>query len=625
MRLAVLTLVCIINIFFASAYSIKNKKAIALYEEAQQVRSTEQKVSLLEDAMKKSPKFVEAYWQLADTQAKTGNINKAKTTLETAINANPDYKVGSGIRLAELLYNNGLYSEAYNEIVKYYDSSNRVPALMEKYRGAIDLVSQPIEFDIQNVINPEFNHGCYFPSITADGRTLSVTASLPTEFLPHDTLYQEDLFYIRLSDNRQNIPLPFSPVINSDDNEGSQSFSSDGRYMFFVKCNCRDNVGSCDIYYSIRHGNSWSIPENIGEPVNSRYWESNPCLSSSGNKLYFVSNRPGGEGDMDIWVADITIADNGTLTSHNARPLGKPINTTEAESAPFIHADNKTLYFLSNGHNGLGNNDIYISRMTDTGLWSTPENIGYPINNHGNQLGITVSGNGTTGYYASDIAPDGSRGKLRIYRFGVPPEYQPQAMHSIAGIVADSKTLKPLDAKIEIFNTADNSTCFKSVSDRETGMFSGTLPFDGNYEIIASKRGFMFNATRISAVSDTVYLTLTPIEKGEKVILDNIEFEYNSDKIVPETMSIIKRFVEFMTQNPRIKVTVSGHTDNIGGSEYNMDLSLRRAQSVINAIAAQGIEPDRLKAEGCGDTMPIADNTTEEGRKKNRRVEITIF
>lgn len=579
---------------------------------------------MLEKAIARSSKFVEAYWRLAELQALAGDTDKAVKTLRIAEQSNSDYTIETVIKLAELLFDNGLYQEAYDRITTVGNTSDRALRLKEKYLNAIHLTSRPIECDIKTITDHRFRYSCYFPNITADGRILSTTVSLPLEIFGNDTLYQEDLFCLRQLDGRWSVPAPLSNVINSEDNEGSQSFSSDGRYMFFVKCNCRDNVGSCDIYYSIRHGDSWSVPQNIGEPVNSRYWESNPSLAPSGDKMYFVSNRPGGEGDMDIWVADIAISDNGTLTSHNARPLGKPINTSKAESAPFIHADNKTLYFISNGHNGLGSNDIYLSQKTESGLWSEPTNLGYPINNHGNQLGITVSGDGNTGYYASDITPDGNKNRLSVYQFGMPSELQPQPMCSIVGTVTNGKTGKPMEAKVEIFDIADNSNCFKSVSDCTTGCFSAVLPIEGDYGIIAVQKGFMFNTTRVSHKTDTVSLILYPIEKGKKAILENIEFEYNSDKIIPATMSVISRLVDFMIQNPTIKVKVTGHTDNIGTGEYNKALSLRRAQTVINTMISQGIAPERVKSEGAGDTMPIADNTTEEGRRKNRRVEITI-
>ena len=200
--------------------------------------------------------------------------------------------------------------------------------------------------------------------------------------------YQEDMYVSHWNGSKWSYSEPLPAPMNGYGNEGSQSFSADGRYMFFVQCTNRENIGSCDIWYSIRKGDKWSNPINLGEPANSRYWESNPVMSPTGDMIYFTSNRPEGLGGKDIWCVQVYIDDYGYLKTYNPQPLGKPINTDKDEFAPFIHADNHTLYFSSDGHKGLGGQDIFRSVHNDDGSWSTPENLGYPINTHGDESGV---------------------------------------------------------------------------------------------------------------------------------------------------------------------------------------------------------------------------------------------
>jgi hypothetical protein len=289
------------------------------------------------------------------------------------------------IRLSKLYYRIGEYQLALdklNEIKNPYYFS-QVALLKPDYEYASSLKANPIDFKPHNLTYVNTIHDDYFPSITADGLMISTTVLSPKWMGDAPMQHQEDMYVSLWNGSKWSYSEPLPAPMNGYGNEGSQSFSADGRYMFFVQCSNRENIGSCDIWYSIRKGNKWSNPINLGEPANSRYWESNPVMSPTGDMIYFTSNRPEGLGGKDIWCVQVYIDDYGYLKTYNPQPLGKPINTDKDEFAPFMHADNHTLYFSSDGHKGLGGQDIFRSVRSDDGSWSIPENLGYPINTHG--------------------------------------------------------------------------------------------------------------------------------------------------------------------------------------------------------------------------------------------------
>jgi outer membrane protein OmpA-like peptidoglycan-associated protein len=351
-------------------------------------------------------------------------------------------------------------------------------------------------------------------------------------------------------------------------------------------------------------------------------------MSPTGDMIYFTSNRPGGLGRKDIWCVQVYIDDYGYLKTYNPQPLGAPINTDKDEFAPFIHADNHTLYFSSDGHKGLGGQDIFRSIRTDDGTWSTPENLGYPINTHGDESGFVINGLGNKAYFSSDQIEN--RGmKLDIYEIDLPITIQPRTrMVYSPGRVYDIQTGKPLQARVEIFEGATNNRHFESITDAADGSFVAFLPEDPQHSTIfalsSQREGYIPYTMSITTPGDSILVGLTRIAKGNSITLNNLYFDYDSDKILPVSYAEIERLMLFLKQNKNIKIKIVGHTDNQGSHAYNIDLSRRRAEALMNALIRKGIAADRLTAEGKGSTQPITTNDTEEGRAKNRRVEILI-
>ncbi len=613
------------------SFSVNSKKAIELYKKARHTSNENDKIILLTEAINTKKKFVEAYWELSRVYARQNDINKAIAILDQIDDDKFAERTETQFVKAELYYITGNYQLAINQLknidlISQYNYRRRVPALKEKCEVALKLQQSPVDFHPVNMKKVNTIYDDYFPSITADGKMISTTVLLPVLNYNNKVIrHQEDLhvsFLLEDGSWSYSEPLP-APVNSIEGNEGSQSFSADGRYMFFVRCgDHHDSFGSCDIYYAIRQGNRWSNPINLGEPANSRYWESNPVMSPTGDMIYFTTARPGGAGRRDIWTVQVKIDNNGLLLPYNAQPLSDSINTPNDEFAPFIHADNQTLYFASNGHDGLGNHDIFMSRRTDNG-WSSPVNLGYPINTHGDESGFVIDGTGTKAYFASDKIEDNGQG-LDIYEFDLPQKVQPNPMTFNPGRVFDANTLKPLQARVEIFDQTTNKKYFESLSDKVLGDFTAVLPADGVYGLSVQKDNYLFYTTSIDNPGDSILIALQPIIQGSITRLQNLFFDTDSDKILESSSAEIHRLYEFLIKNSKIKIEIVGHTDNQGSDNYNLDLSNRRANALMQALIEKGINPNRMTAKGMGSTAPVATNDTEAGRAQNRRVEVVI-
>ncbi len=612
-----LTLCSAVN---AQFYSTKSRKAIKLYEEARWTNSPAERESLLLGAIKKDKNFLEAYQLLAKTYAMQDSVDKAINILKPLCLPESPYYSDVLFSLANYYYISGRYNLALSSINSITDMRyfNEIKDLKELYSSAVELIKNPIAHKPINLTKVNTKYDDYFPSVTADGKMLSTTILVPSEY----GTKQEDIYCSRQVNGEWTKSFPLSQAVNTDlNNEGAQTFSADGRYMFFVAC---DQSNGCDIYYSIRHGNKWSRPINLGHPANSEFWESNPVMSASGDKIYFTSNRPGGVGDRDIWSVDVQILSNGYLRCSRPRSLGKPINTENGEWAPYIHSDNETLYFSSNGHGGLGRNDIFMSRNIK-GKWTIPMNVGYPINSHGDESGLTVSADGSRAYFASNKLENNNQG-LDIYEIILPEKCRPKAMSTKIGIVVDAQTFQPIQAKVEIYDLATNKRFFESLSDKSDGTFTISLPQKGTFGLNVKKEKYLYYGDNIAEDQDTLRVLLKKIAVGAHFDLYNIHFAYDSDSLLIESAVEINRLSMFLKENPNVRIKIVGHTDNQGSKSYNIDLSKRRALSLLNELVNnKKISKARIEYDGLGDTKPVASNDTESGRAENRRVEISII
>ncbi|MDX5446988.1 MAG: OmpA family protein, partial [Bacteroidota bacterium] len=311
-----------------------------------------------------------------------------------------------------------------------------------------------------------------------------------------------------------------------------------------------------------------------------------------------------------------------------AQRLPGKVNTPFKEESPFIHFDGRSLYFGSDGHPGMGGSDLFVSRKQEDGTWGEPENLGYPINTPKSEFSLIVDPDGRTGYFASDR--DGEKGYMDLFMFELPLSVRATPVAWVKGVITDRKTGKPLKAELQFLDLANGDLFTKTESD-VNGVYFAVLPVDADYALNISKPGYLFHSENFSLIQQPenrafpLDVKLSPIQKDVKVKLNNVFFATDSYELRPESKVELNKVVEFLDLNPNVIVEVQGHTDNEGSSAYNLQLSKKRAASVVDYLKSQGIASARMKSAGFGDTQPVATNETEEGRQANRRTEMKII
>lgn len=499
---------------------------------------------------------------------------------------------------------------------------------LKKCDFSLDLMSKPVPFNPQN-LGSLVNSNCdeYYPNLSPDELTMVFTRKIPkfSGADPSSENTQEDFYISNFTNGAWAKAQPIPGNVNTLNNEGAQTISGDGQLMVFAACNRDDGMGQCDLYYSKKINGKWSVSKNIGNVVNTAYWESQPSLSSDGRTIYFSSERPGGLGQSDIWKTTMNEFNKWTKPVN----LGNVINTKEAETSPFIHQDGKTLYYCSNGHLGVGGFDIYFSKINEEGKWSEPKDLGYPINTPKDEIGLVVNAQGNKAYITS--SRDGGTGLQDLYSFELYKEARPESVTYIKGKVFDKETKKALKAEFELKDLTTGQSVTKSFSDESDGSFMICITPGKDYGLFVSSEGHMFyseniNLTTISSSQKPfeINIPIEQIKKGSKIILKNIFFDTDSFRIKNNSESELNKLIAFMNSNVSIKIEIGGHTDNKGKSTYNLDLSQKRAKAVYDFLIKKGVAAIRLKYKGFGDTVPIATNDTEEGRALNRRTEMKI-
>lgn len=466
----------------------------------------------------------------------------------------------------------------------------------------------------------------YMPQLDASGKTLyfvSTRKGFDAKGFKEGEGGSEDIYRAVLNDKVWGSPELLPAPINSDANEGAPAFAADGQTLVFIACGRKGGVGSCDLWTSALEGKDWSAPKNFGGRVNSDDWDSQPTLSSDGGVVIFASTRKGGEGGHDLWM---TRKNRHGMWS-KAVGLSNTLNTPFDELSPFLSSDGKTLYFGSNGHPGFGGYDLFVSRFDD-GKWGEPQNLGAPLNSAGDDLYFTVGGSGEWGYFASDRA--GTKGKLDLFRIAIPESMRPQPTVIVKGTVTSAKDGKPVAARILIEDLKSGDLIATMRSNADTGSYLVVLPAGRDYSVSASREGFFFHSDHFDVPKEAKFtelvrdILLKPIEKGSRVILNNVFFDTGKATLRPESRVELGKAVDLMRGNRTMKVEIGGHTDNVGKKETNLKLSHDRALAVREFLVLAGVEPDRLMAKGYGDTMPVASNDTDEGKQANRRTEFVI-
>ncbi len=616
-----------ILLFLSMTAQAQSKKAKELYLQSYDkvlFKDYEKAKELLKKAIKIDDKYTRAYVQLADVHEKLEEYEEAKSCYQSILKYETKHAYRPLLKLGDI----ELFTDNMDAAINYYQKAiaiSNIPAEKKAYANKQlanaefikEAMKNPVPFNPINLgegINSTFDE--YLPALTADEEQLIFTRRFDSMIAPN-----EDFYISEKKDSVWQTAVEIEGEINSPNQEGSICITPDGKKRFFAAKDRWNTLGSFDLYYTYKVNGVWVLPRNMEEPTNTTAWESQPSISADGTELYFSSNRPGGKGGRDIWM--IKLIKNYWSAPIN---LGDQINTGGEEQCPFIHPDGQTLYFSSDGHVGMGDTDIFKVQRDEDGNWGKPVNLGYPINNKFNQSSLVVSTNGKRAYFTSENGENG----LDIYQFDLPKEAKPKRVTYVKGIIKDAQTKEVLSADIEIIDLQKNKLYNKVVSDAENGEFLVTLPYGRNFLYNVAKDGYLFfsESYQLRDVepneSYELIVELEPINVGKSVVMKNIFFESGSFDLKPESHIELDKLYDLLSENPNIKIEITGHTDNVGQAATNLELSNNRAKSVADYLISKGIAANRTSFKGMGDQVPIADNDTDAGRAMNRRTEFKV-
>jgi len=491
----------------------------------------------------------------------------------------------------------------------------------------------------------------YRPLVNAGDSELIYTSRAPSgkKIDLADNEGYENILVSYLKNGVWGSPVKLGSSINKKStNTATAGLSPDGQTLYIYR-----TLNDGDLYQTYSTNNVWSSPSKMNKKINSGGKESSITVSPDGKVFYFVSDRPGGYGMGDIYKV------NSDSNGHWGTPknLGPTINTQYDEAGVFLSRDGNTLYFSSTGHNTMGGYDIF-KTVYDSGRWSIPENLGYPINTPGDDVFFTMPANKKHAYYSSD--QKGGKGDMDIYMLtflgpekpvvisnapnilsgitaGITDVMMNEAVSVAApnkallrGVVVDSETHKPLFASIELVDNKKNKPIADFNTDSVTGSYVVSLSSGINYGIAVKADNHLFYSANIDLTDSSHYreieknIALQPLEVGSHIALRNIFFDFNKSTLRNESKPELQRVIDLLKKYPTITIEISGYTDNKGSQAYNLRLSAARAKSVVAYLSAHGIAAKRMTSKGYGADNPLAPNTTDAGMQLNRRTEFKI-
>ena len=527
--------------------------------------------------------------------------------------------------------------------------------MYERCDSYMSLITNPVDYDPAQVEGVSTISDEFLPLISPDGEYIFYTRRVRKYDKNEATSTLVDEFtYSKRTNSMEELKPDFSqgymmpPPFNKGQDQGAISISIDNNHLYLTICkqvkrrNPQEGqtptFKNCDIYVSHNRGGDWSEPLNLGPNINGRYsWESQPSISADGKTLYFASMRPTNIGfeveepatyNIDIYCSHQDESGNWGP----AQNIGETINTIGNDKSPFMHSDSQTLYFATDGRFGVGGYDIYYSKKEQDCSWTQPKNIGYPINSESDEVGLIVSTNGEKAYFSSNKLDKGS--SYNVYSFDLYEDARPKRVFFAKGTALDEENNVIEGAKIQIRSTLTDIVT-EALVDSTTGNYAIAVALeDENEELLMTvkKEDYAFASVYIKpkkeellTVPTRINFEMKKVEIGTKVEIKNIYYATNSAIFDKASSFVLDNFVDYLQDNPKIKIEIDGHTDNIGDADANQVLSKKRAKAVRDYLLMMGISTERIVAyKGFGQTKPIAPNNTEEGRAKNRRTEFVI-
>jgi outer membrane protein OmpA-like peptidoglycan-associated protein len=508
--------------------------------------------------------------------------------------------------------------------IKYGDEIKAINHQIQMCNYGKELVKVPVEVTIENLgsrINSPFPD--FVPVVSGDEKTLIFTSRRPNttggEIEEETNHYYEDI-YISTKDENGEWSEAKHLEHNTAGHDASVSLSPQGDHLYIYR---HENNG--DLFVSKLNGSSWSAPEKLPVGINTRDREPSLSVSPDGKLLFFSSDRPGGLGGLDIYYC-IREGDYGWSAPKNCGP---GVNTIYDDDAPFVHADGKTLYFSSQGHNSMGGYDIFTTHF-DVGAekhFSAPVNVGYPINTADHDIFFVWSPDGKRAYFSS-IRKDGY-GEKDIYM--LTRADAKVSLIVLKGSVLAKDESKPVGARVKVYDNTTKELVQDIEANSESGKFLIALPPGRNYQVSIDKNGYLPYSVNVDIPEKEEFFehkenffleTLTP---GSMANLRNVFFDHDKATLRPESTVELDRVVKFLQENKGLYFEVAGHTDSVGTADYNYKLSDERAHAVKNYLIARGVDKHRLVSVGYGEDFSIAGNSSAGGRQLNRRTELIII
>lgn len=519
----------------------------------------------------------------------------------------------------------------YTAIVKDKIELEEIGKYITECRNGKELLKDTTKVEIINLgenVNTEYRE--YGPMVTADGSRLYFTSRRKGTTggqIADDGMYFEDIYETVKTETGWTKARSVGTPLNTKMHDAVVGLSPNGQILFIYM-----DANGGDIYVSDLRGSKWTKPILISGSVNSKYHESKACISYDNKTLYYISDNPAiSIGGRDIFYSTLDNSGHWTPPTN----LGPVVNTPYDEVDLFLHPDGRTMYFCSKGHNTMGGLDIFKTTKNADGQWTTPINIGYPINTPLDDAFFVTTASGKTAYYAS-VRPEGF-GLHDLYELRFPVDEVTKPIEErvlvtlVKGTVRDAVTTFPLEAKIDIIDNSIDEVVAEFTTNSQSGAYLINLPSGKNYGINVSKDGYLFHSENFNIADTADYnevvidINLQRIEVGTTIVLKNIFFDYDKATLRPESFAELNRVVAILNKQPKLKIEISGHTDNKGAIEYNKQLSKARAKTVVDYLIDKGIAADRLTYEGYAFEKPIATNDTDEGRQLNRRVEFKVI
>ena len=562
-------------------------------------------IDLFKDAYSKTKKAdknsrSELVFMIAECYRLTNDPKNAEIWYKLAVKSSYS-KPDAQFWLAESLKKNGKYALAVDEFKKFKQvapSDARAEQEIRSCELADEWQRNPEAYKVEEIKDINSKDSDFGPAYGRDDFGMIYFTSSRDGVAgkkTHGATGQNftDIFESRIDKKAKwSTPVPVE-AINSEFEEGTPSFSSDYKELYFTRCEAgkREKRG-CIIMYSVKNGEKWSDPKNIGILPDSLV-AAHPSLSNDDLTLYFVSDLGGGSGKKDIWKVTRLRAGDAWSKPVN---LGPDINSPGDELFPSVREDG-TLYFSSDGLIGMGGLDVFKATPQPDGSWVVV-NMKAPINSFADDFAITFEDENEKGIFSSTRK---GKGNDELYSFELPP-----LRFNVTGLVKDEKSGSPITSSVVQLIASDGSNLQAETG--SGGDFKFALKADVDYIFLASKRGYLNGKERETTKGQDksrefmVTIQLTPIDRP--IELPNILYDFGKWDLRPESMVSLDKLVETLLDNPNVTIELMSHTDSRDTEEYNLDLSQKRAQIVVQYLIDKGIDPERLAAKGYGESTP---------------------